>query len=304
MFQYNPQLMSERRVWFAFLLLSLAWGTSFLFIKIAVRTLQPLTLVGFRLTIGLIGLLVVLKAQKLRLPRDWTTWRHLATLGLINGAIPFVLITWAESGEQGLDSGVASVLNSTVPLFSIVISGLFLKVESVTTGKLAGLGIGFLGVILLVSRDLTDEFVGVLPYVAVTVAAICYAGATAYARRYLQSFPAVVLATGQIGTAALFTLTGAFIWEGLAQQSLVALLPLPTLVAILSLGLFGSCLAYILYFFVLKQWGATRTTLVTYLIPVVGVGAGVLVLGEAVDWQLVVGGLLILSGVGAVNLKR
>lgn len=300
---YNHSSMSERRVWLAFLLLSLAWGTSFLFIKIAVRTMPPWTLVAFRLSIGLVGLLVVVWLQGLTLPRDWTTWRRLGTLGLFNSAVPFILITWAESGEQGLDSGVASVLNSTVPLFSIIISGVILKVETVNLRTVGGLSIGFMGVVLLVSRDFAGEFVGLMPYAAMIVASILYAIASAYARRHFQGVPAVITATGQIGSAALVTLIGAFVLEDLASQSLAELLPLPSLLAILSLGFFGSCIAYILYFFVLQNWGATRTTLVTYLIPVVGVTAGALVLNEVVDWRLLVGGLLILGGVGTVNLR-
>src|SRR5690606_15097642 len=124
--------MNDRRVWFAFIGLALAWGTSFLFIKIGVQTLPPVTLVAFRLLIGLAGLLLIVRLQKLALPRGRSTWRHLFVLAALNVCLPFVLITWAESGERGIDSGLASVLNSIVPLFSVIISGLILRVEPVT----------------------------------------------------------------------------------------------------------------------------------------------------------------------------
>lgn len=284
----------------AFGVLALAWGTSFLFIKVAVQTLQPITLVSLRLLVGLLGLLLVMRWQGERLPRGWTVWRHLAVMGLMNVAVPFVLITWAESGETGLDSGVASVLNSTVPFFSVLISGLILQAEVVGAGMIAGLLVGFAGVVLLVGPNLGGDWGGFLPYLAVLVAALGYAASSAYARHYLRGLRPVVLSAGQLMVADSAVIVAALLFEDWRQQSL----PLATIGALLWLGLLGSCLAYILYFFVLQSWGATRATLVTYLLPIVGVSAGALVLGEVVDWRLLVGGLLILSGVGAVNSKR
>lgn len=289
--------MNDRKVWAAFLLLALTWGSSFLFIKIALRTLQPFTLVALRLAVGWLGLLVIMWVRGIGLPRGRTLWGHLLVMGMFNVAVPFVLISWAESGENGVDSGVASVLNSTVPLFSIVISGVILQVESVTVGKVAGLLVGFAGVVLLVSRNVSQEWVGVAPYLAVIGASLCYAAASAYGRRHLQGLPVVVVSTGQLLMADVLVVSAMLVAEDVGAQSL----PWQTVVAILWLGLLGSCLAYILYFFVLQNWGATRTTLVTYLLPVVGVTAGAIFLREAVDWRLLVGGVLILSGVGVVN---
>jgi drug/metabolite transporter (DMT)-like permease len=290
-------LMNDRKVWAAFLLLALTWGSSFLFIKIALRTLEPFTLVALRLAVGWVGLLVIMWVRGVGLPRGRTLWQHLLVMGAFNVAIPFVLISWAESGANGIDSGVASVLNSTVPLFSIVISGVILQAESVTAGKVAGLLVGFAGVVLLMSRNVSREWAGVAPYLAVVVAALCYAASSAYARRYLQGLPVVVVSAGQLLMADALAVLAMVVVEDVTAQSL----PWPTIAAILWLGLLGSCLAYILYFYVLQSWGATRTTLVTYLLPVVGVAAGALFLQEVVDWRLLVGGVLILSGVGVVN---
>jgi drug/metabolite transporter (DMT)-like permease len=289
--------MNDRKVWAAFLLLALTWGSSFLFIKIALRTLQPFTLVALRLAVGWLGLLLLMWLRHIPLPRGRTLWRHLLIMGIFNVAIPFVLISWAESGEHGVDSGVASVLNSTVPLFSIVISGAILRAESVTAGKIVGLFVGFVGVVLLASRNVSREWVGIAPYLAVIAASLCYAAASAYGRRYLQGLPVVVVSVGQLLMADAVVVTAMLLTEDIATQTL----PWPTLAAILWLGLLGSCLAYILYFYVLQNWGATRTTLVTHLLPIVGVSAGAIFLNEAVDWRLLVGGLLILSGVGVVN---
>lgn len=289
----------ERLVWVAFLLLALAWGTSFMFIKVAVQTVQPLTLVAGRLLIGWLGLLLIMRWRGLTLPRRWDVWRHLLVVGVINVAIPFVLIVWAESGARGLDSGVTAIINSTVPLFSIVMAGVLWQMEQVTMGKVLGLLVGFLGVIVLLSRDGIEAWGSLLPYLAVTGAAACYAAGSVYARRTLQGIRPVVLATGQLLVAFFTVLPAALLFDDWAQQTF----PLATVLSLLWLGLMGSCFAYIFYFFVLQAWGATQTTLVTYLIPIVGVAAGVVFLNEQLHWQIVAGGLLILSGVGTVNLR-
>lgn len=292
-------VLKEKQVWLAFLLLSMAWGTSYMFIKIAVQTVQPVTLVALRLLIACLGLFAVLLLRRIRLPREWRIWRHLLVIGVVNVAIPFILIVWAESGASGLDSGVTSIVNSTVPLFSIVIAGFLWRMERVTAAALLGLLVGFSGVVLLLSRGLGSGGAGWLPYLAVLGAAFCYAVGSAYARRYLQGIPAVALALGQLAVAALVALVAALLLESWSAQAF----PLPTVLALVWLGLVGSCLAYILYFFVLQRWGATRTTLVTYLVPAVGLTAGILFLNEPVDWRVLAGGALILSGVGAVNIR-
>ncbi len=290
---------SERRVWTAFLLLGLAWGSSFLFIKIALRTLEPLTLVGLRLMVGWVGLLAVARWRGLALPHGWAVWRHLTILGVINTAIPFVLITWAESGANGVDSAVASVLNSTVPLFSIVIAGTIFHMEEVTTDRILGLLAGFAGVVLLLSRDLGNDWGELAPQVAVVVAALFYAISSTYARHNLQEISPVLIATGQLLVADAMVWIFAILVEDPGAQ----MLTWQTVGALLWLGLLGSCIAYILYFFILRNWGATRATMVTYLLPVVGVVAGVVFLSEPLDWRLVAGGVLVLSGVAAVNWR-
>jgi drug/metabolite transporter (DMT)-like permease len=290
-------MRAEQKVWLAFLALAIFWGTSFLFIKIGLETLQPMTLVAIRLIIGFLGLLVVMRWQRVGFPRSGRLWFHLGVLALINVIIPFNLITWAE---QVVDSGLTSVLNSTVPLFSVIISGVILQVEEVTPGRVGGLIIGFLGVVLLIGPNIRNSSGQLIPYLAIVLAAGCYAASSAYARRYFRGQQPVLVAAGQLLVAGIVVIVLAALLEDQSAQSF----PLQTAFALLWLGLLGSCAAYIFYFFVLEQWGATRATLVTYLIPIVGVTAGALVLGEVVGWRLVVGGVMILSGVGVVNLRR
>ncbi len=293
-------MTNDRRVWAAFIALALIWGTSFLFIKIALRTLQPITLVSFRLLFGWLGLLVILRLQRIPLPRDRALWRHLLVMSLINVAIPFNLITWAESGQNGIDSGVASVLNSMVPLFSVIISGFILRAETVTVATIGGLLIGFGGVVILVGPTLGAGSGSPAPYIAMILATLCYAISAAYTWRYLRGYAPVPVSFGQILLANIIVVAFALLLEDVSGQSMTW----ATLGALLWLGLLGSCVAYVFYFFIVKNWGATRTSLFTYLLPIVGVTAGVLVLGESLDWRLLVGGLLILAGVGVVNRWR
>jgi drug/metabolite transporter (DMT)-like permease len=263
------------------------------------RSIEPLLLVSLRLLIGLLGLLLVVRLRSLALPRNRSFWGHMLVLGAINTAIPFVLITASESGPSGIDSAVASVLNSAVPLFSIVIAGAILNLDHITPGRVAGLVIGFGGVVLLLSRDLSGGGGDIRAELLVVLAALCYAVGSAYARLKVRGHDPVLLAVGQVLVADALVWLPALTFEELAGQRLTWL----TVGALIWLGLVGSCLAYILYFHVLRAWGPTRTTSVTYLLPVVGVTAGALFLDEPVDWRLLAGGALILVGVAAVNWR-
>src|SRR3989304_4618458 len=144
----------KARDWMVFALLGLVWGSSFLWIKVAVQEVGPATLVGYRLLIGLIGLAVVVAARRPSLPRDRRTLFVLGVVGTTNTALPFILISW---GEQFIDSAIASILNGTVPLFTIVIAHLFLHDDRITPARILGLITGFIGGVVLMSRDLGAE---------------------------------------------------------------------------------------------------------------------------------------------------
>lgn len=286
------------REWGAFGLLGLVWGSSFLWIKIAVQEIGPFTLVAFRLLFGVLGLLVVAAIRRPTFPREARTWRVLLFLGLINTALPFVLISW---GEQYIDSAVASILNGTVPLFTLVIAHLFLHDDRITAARVLGLITGFAGVVVLMSRDLDPEGLrgNLLGQAAVLAAAISYAVASVYARRNLRGVQPLVQALVPLLSA------DAAAWLAVPLTEWPFQLPaLPmTWLALLWLGLLGSCLAYLLYFYLLHAVGPTRATMVTYVFPVVGLVLGVIFLGERADWNLVVGALLISASIGVVNWR-
>ena len=286
------------RSWSAFLLLGSVWGSSFLWIKLALAELGPFTLVGFRLLFGAIGMAIVLGIRRPRFPTDRKTWLLLAIMGLTNTAMPFVLISW---GQTSIDSGVASILNSTTPLFTLVIAHFFLDDERMTVPRAVGLVVGFIGILLLFSRDVGVEGFrsGLLGQAAVLAAAISYAVSSVFARRAFRNVPLLIQAAVPLFVADMLIWVGAISFE--APLSLPRL-PI-TWISLAWLGLLGSCLAYLLYFYLLTTVGSTRTTLVTYMFPVIGIGLGVIFLGESLDVRLVIGALLVVAGIGVVNWK-
>jgi len=278
--------------------LGLIWGSSFLWIKIGVQELDPFTLVGWRLLFGTLGMVMVVAWQRPSFPRKPSTWIALAALGTINTAVPFVLITW---GEKSIDSAVASVLNSTMPLFTLVIAHLFLHDEPITARKAVGLLIGFAGILILMARDL--EFgrlrLSLLGQGAVLLAAVSYASAAVFARRTMREVSPLVQAFVPMAFA------DALVWPIATQAGNPGRLPAltETWIALLWLGLLGSCVAYLIYYGLLHSVGATRASMVTYVFPVVGVALGVLFLHERADWHLLVGAALVISSIAAMNWK-
>ena len=285
--------------WSAFILLGLVWGSSFLWIKIALREIGPFTLVAFRLLFGLIALLAIMRLQRQAFPRDRRTLLAYLFLGVFNTALPFVLISW---GEISIDSALASILNGTMPLFTIVIAHFWLHDEKITLTRMGGLIVGFVGVVMLVSRNAGSGGAtgnSMLGQLAVLGAAASYATAVTFARKNLRGQRPLVQATMVVLIADVLI--------GLITPVVDRPLSLPTLpltwLALAWLGLLGSCLAYLLYFYLINTWGATRAALVTYVFPVIGVILGVVFLNEVADWRLVAGSLLVVGGIAVVNFR-
>ncbi|MBI5829362.1 MAG: DMT family transporter, partial [Chloroflexi bacterium] len=255
--------------WAAFGMLGLVWGSSFLWIKIAVQEVGPFTLVAFRLLFGVLGLLVIMRWQRQSFPRDRRTLLAYLFMGVVNTAVPFVLISW---GETKIDSGLASILNGTVPLFTIVIAHYWLHDEKITVGRLAGLAVGFVGVVVLVSRDFGPQGLhgNLWGQLAVIAASICYATAITFSRRHLRNQPPVVQ------SFMVLLLADAVIWPATLMVDRPFHLPqLPvTWLALAWLGLLGSCFAYLMFFYLINAWGPARASLVTYVFPVIGVILG------------------------------
>lgn len=282
----------------AFATLGILWGSSFLWIKIAVDEIGPATLTAYRMALGAAAMLVFLGVIGKRLPRGPAEVGQLAVMGAINAGLPIFLISW---GEQFVDSGTAAVLNSLVPIFSLVIAGLVLRDEPVTPLRVLGVLIGFGGAFLLASREfaLGGGTAGVLGAAAVVLAAVSYAAGASYGRRRIRRMHRYVVAAGTLLFAALFTGVVAVVAEG----GLALPRQLDTLAAVTWLGLLGSFVAYLLYFFLLEKVGATVSTMVSYVFPVVGITLGVLFLGELLDWRLAAGSVLVVAGIAVVTMS-
>jgi drug/metabolite transporter (DMT)-like permease len=211
--------------------------------------------------------------------------------------LPIFLISW---GELWVDSGTAAVLNSLVPIFSLILAGLIIHTEPVSRLRVSGLLLGFVGAFLLASRELVlqgDPMV-LLGCGAVILASISYAAGASYARYRIRSTHRYVVAAGTLLFAALYTWILALVADGLVLPVQV-----DTLVAIVWLGLLGSFVAYLCFFFLIERLGATVASMVTYVFPIVGVALGVIFLAETLDWRLAAGTALVVVGIAIVGLR-
>jgi drug/metabolite transporter (DMT)-like permease len=283
--------------WFAFIALGIIWSSSFLWIKIGVQEVGPMALVAFRMLFGALTAVAVVVYQKLEWPRDWKTWAVYTILGPTSLAIPIFLISW---GEQTIDSAVASILNATVPLFTLIIAHFYLHDDKMTPQKVIGLLVGFAGIVILLSKDLTaNAHNSVIGQAAVILASLFYAGSAVWARKVTAHVKGAVRAAAPLITATIFMwMLGPF----LETPFKIPALPI-TWVAALWLGVLGSGIAMILNYYLLHEIGPTRTTLVTYVFPPGGVILGVIFLNEKLSWQLFAGAALIIASLVVVNWK-
>jgi drug/metabolite transporter (DMT)-like permease len=221
---------------------------------------------------------------------------HLVVMAVVNIVLPFLLITWAV---QYVDSALASILNATVPLFVIVIAALTLHDEPITVNRLAGLGIGFAGVVVLTARGMGGGGGDVLAEIALVASAVSYAIGGVYSRRFVRGLRPMIPAVFQVGFAFVICAVLALVLEqpiGRIQPSTEAIL------SIVWLGILGSGFAYLAFFRLIRNWGATRTSSVAYLLPVVGIALGA-VAGEEITLVMIGGTLLVIAGVALVNSR-
>jgi drug/metabolite transporter (DMT)-like permease len=282
-----------------FWMLGLIWGSSFLLIKVAVEELGPLPLVSVRIGLAALFMAVFLRLTRRAWPHERTEIAALLYVGVMNTAVPFTLITW---GEQDIDSGLATVLNSTVPLFTLVFAHFALSDERITPQKVAGLAMGFVGVAILASRDADSSSPNPLSgQLAVLAASVSYATSAVVIRRYLRRVDPFTIAGGSLMIGGVLVILTTLITTPLpAVNSLGA----DTVLAVITLALLNTVVAYFLFYHLIDTWNATRTTLVTYVMPPVGVTLGALFLDEPVDWKIVAGAVLILGGIVVVNLHK
>ena len=283
------------------MLLALAaiWGASFMFIKIAVRELSPATLIVGRLglaalTLALLVPFAVGTRETLRQLRENAGW--LIAVALVNTAIPFWLLSW---GETRIDSGLASIIQASVPIFNALIAFVAFREVRVTGMRLVGVGVGFVGVALLVGAQPQGKVLGAL---AVVGMAFCYGAGGLMTGRYLKPVQPVVVALASTAIATL-------VWLPVGAAEAPSQMPnWETIASVLALGIPGTALAYLLFFGLITGAGAAYTSLVTYLIPPIALAYGAVFLGERFGASAFGGLALILAGValgtGALGVRH
>ncbi|AMJ59004.1 DMT family transporter [Bosea sp. PAMC 26642] len=262
------------REWVLLLTLSLLWGGSFFFGKIAVGEWPPLVVVLSRVGLAALVLYLVLRARGLSMAVGRTMWLAFFGMGLLNNLIPFSLIFW---GQTQLQSGVSAILNATTPLFGVIVAHLFATDEKATPLKIAGVLAGIAGVAILMGPDALGGLQGaLLPQLACLGAALSYGFAGLYGRRF-RGLPPLVTAAGQLTATTIMTLPLVLI---LTPPST---LPVPSWnagMALVALALLSTALAYVIFFEIMRRAGGSNAMLVTFLIPVSAILMGVGLLGE------------------------
>jgi len=278
----------------AFVALAVIWGSSFLFIKVAVDEVHPLHLTLFRVAIGATVLLVILLATRDHLPRDLRLWGHLFVVAGIGVALPFTLFGY---GEQRVDSTLAGIWNATTPLIVLPMAVLVFRTERMTLNKVIGLLLGFAGVLVLLGIWEGVEGSQLTGQLMCFAAAACYGVGIPYQKRFVTggSQSGVALAAAQL---ILPTTQLAVIAPLVAGPPPLLWTLSPEVVgSLLALGGLGTGIAFIFMFGIIRLAGASTSSMVTYLIPVVATLVGVLVLKEELSWFQPVGGLIVLAGV-------
>ena len=285
----------NRREWAMLVTLSVLWGGSFFFAEIALESLPPLTIVTLRVGLAAITLWLVVLALKLPIPNSPPIWIAFLTMGLLNNVLPFSLIVW---GQSQISSGLAAILNATAPLFGVIVAGILLRDESATPLKITGVVIGFAGVIVMI--DLSSIATSsLLAQLAILAAALSYACASVYGRRFKATgLNPILVAAGQVTGSTLLLLPIALWVDG---NDPYANMPAQVWAAIISLAMFSTAAAYILYFKLLASAGATNILLVTLLVPVSAILLGWLFLEESLQTPHIIGMAMIALGLSAID---
>jgi drug/metabolite transporter (DMT)-like permease len=281
--------------WTLLLLLSVLWGGSFYFAKIAVAEIPPLTLALGRVGIAAAALAIVARLLAVPFPRDPAVWRQLTVMAALNNALPFTLIFW---GQIHISVGLASILNATSPLFGVLVAHAFTHDDRLTAGRIVGLIAGFAGVVLLIGPGLLSELgTDVLAELACLAAACSYAFGAVLARR-LRGVPPVMVATGQLTMSTVLLLPFVLLFD---KPSALLTASNAALAALVAIALLSSALAYLIYFRLIARAGATNALLVTFLIPVSAILMGIVLLDESLSARQLAGMIAIFIGVAAID---
>ncbi len=281
--------------WGLLIILSILWGGSFFFVEVALTELPPFTVVLGRVGFAAIALILFVYGVGHRMPVDFRLWGAFIVMGALNNLIPFSLIVW---GQTQIASGLASILNATTPLFTVLLAHFFTKDEKMTPNRIVGVLLGLVGVTVMIGGEfLAGLGLGGIAKLAVLGAALSYAVAGIFGRRF-EDTPPLVTAAGQVTATTVLMLPVVLLvdqpWN----------LPAPSLTTwgtVVCLALLSTAVAYLIYFRILATAGATNLLLVTFLIPVSAILLGVTILGERLEPRHFAGMALISLGLGAID---
>ena len=287
----------QPRDWGMLLLLSLLWGGSFFFVGVAVAELPPFTIVLCRVGFAAATLWLIMFIIRVPLPKTPALWGSFFIMGFTKNALPFSLIVW---GQTQISSGLASILNATTPLFTVLIAAVLLADERLNAGKAIGVALGIGGTIVMIGpAALQGASDNALAMLAVLGATLSYAFASIYGRRFhADGMPPITAAAGQV-TCATILLTPLTLIVDTPWQ-----LPLPSapvILAVLGLAILSTALAYVLYFRILASSGAVNISLVTFLVPISAIFLGIVILDETLELSHIAGMVLIATGLIAMD---
>jgi drug/metabolite transporter (DMT)-like permease len=288
--------MKARLVW---LILCGIWGSTWLFIKLGLEDLPPLSFAGIRFVFASLILIALILARGVRWPRKRKEWLVIAVVGWLQFSLNYGLVFW---GEQRISSGLAAVLQSTFPAFGLVIAHLYIPEERITTKKVFGVLLGFAGVAIIFSEQLTFAGKGaLLGSVALVMSAFCGSYGNVLVKAYGTQIDPFVLAGGQMvfGFPPLLALGTAtegnplqFHWSGKAVLALSYLV------------IVGSVIAFSLFYWLVRHMDVTNTMLISLVTPIIAVVLGMVVLHERLNWRLFAGTAIIISGIGLIVLRK
>lgn len=275
--------------WMLLLFLSVLWGGSFFFAGVVVHVLPKFTIIALRVGLAALALHIALRFKGLSLPMDRKLWTSLFCIGFLNNVIPFTLLI---HGQAHIASGLASILNATAPLFTVIVAHFFTDDEKMTAVRFAGVLIGFSGVVLMIGPGAVGGIgKGTWAQIAILGAALSYAFAGAFGRRFKgMNISPMVVATGQVTASSMILIPLAILLE---RPWTIPFPPAGVWGSVLGLALLSTALAYVIYFRILAAAGANNVLLVTFLIPVSAIILGTTVLGERLEIKHFAGMLLI-----------
>jgi drug/metabolite transporter (DMT)-like permease len=281
--------------WLLLITLSVLWGGSFFFVEVALEAFEPFTVVLARVGIAALILWTIIAIRGLRVPTSPSVWLSFFCMGTINNMVPFSLIVWAQTEISG---SLASILNATIPLFTVLVAHVLTRDEKLRPEKVYGVATGFVGVVVIIGPDaLSGLGAGALAQIAVLCAAISYSFAGVFGRRF-RSLPPLVVAAGQVSCSTVLLTPLALFLE---RPWAVAAHSLAAAGALAALAVFSTALAYVIYFRILATAGATNLLLVAFLIPVSAMLLGIPILGETLGPADASGMLLIFASLAIID---